>query len=104
MGDLIELERRIMTKVLYLSPHQDDELVFFAPAIREDLKAGKEVYIALLTNGEKTGAITLINEKLAKDKKIGPIELIKARNLEFKHSCMELGIKKKIYFSLDIQI
>lgn len=97
-GRLDRVRKKDYDKVLYLSPHQDDELVFFAPAIREDLKAGKEVYIALLTNGEKTGAITLINEKLAKDKKIGPIELIKARNLEFKHSCMELGIKKENIF------
>lgn len=72
--------------VLFLSPHQDDELLTFGiPIIRALEQKNTEVYIALITDG---GA-SAVKNKLGLEREA----FVSARDQEFRASCAALGLK-----------
>jgi LmbE family N-acetylglucosaminyl deacetylase len=46
---------------IFYSPHQDDEALGMAGAIREHKEAGRPVYLVLLTNGINSGMLDIMN-------------------------------------------
>lgn len=47
--------------VIYLTPHADDEVLTFGVPIRNDLARGYQVYVLLLSKGEKSIARDVVN-------------------------------------------
>ncbi|MCH5584831.1 PIG-L family deacetylase [Shimazuella sp. AN120528] len=75
---------------VYYVPHPDDELLTYGVPIRNDLHAGKIVYLVLFTHGETSSIIKKLN--LMVYPKLTPYELGLARVKEFNHSSQDLGI------------
>lgn len=46
---------------IFYSPHQDDESIGMAGAIREHKEAGRSVHLVLLTNGINQGLLDIMN-------------------------------------------
>lgn len=86
--------------VIYFVPHADDEVLTYGIPIRNDIRAGKEVFVVLVSHGDSTGAIIPINKKLKK--KLTSRELGQARIAEFRDSTTRLGIddNHKIVYDL----
>ncbi|MBD1372653.1 PIG-L family deacetylase [Hazenella sp. IB182357] len=53
--------------VVYLSPHADDETLTFAVPILNDIRAGKKVYMVLMSDGSGSVARNVINGKFDDD-------------------------------------
>lgn len=70
--------------IVYYIPHQDDEVISFGVAIYNSLQEGKDVHIALLTNG----ANSQVRKKLNLTKK----EFTEARNKEMEKALQALGV------------
>ncbi|SEN61694.1 PIG-L deacetylase family protein [Lihuaxuella thermophila] len=49
--------------VVYLVPHQDDEVLTFSVPILNDIRGGKKVYLVLMSDGRGTFARTVLNGK-----------------------------------------
>ncbi|MGW7367633.1 PIG-L deacetylase family protein [Streptomyces sp. NPDC054841] len=49
------------TPAIFYSPHQDDETIGMAGAIREHKEAGRAVHLVLLTNGINQGLLDIMN-------------------------------------------
>lgn len=47
--------------ILYLAPHQDDEVLSFGIDIRNELSQGRKVHVILMTDGENSGARDILN-------------------------------------------
>jgi N-acetylmuramoyl-L-alanine amidase len=47
--------------ILYLAPHQDDEILSFGIDIRNELSHGRNVHVILMTDGENSGARDILN-------------------------------------------
>ncbi|MGG3467853.1 cell wall-binding repeat-containing protein [Neobacillus pocheonensis] len=47
--------------ILYIVPHQDDEILTFGVDIRNELSRGRQVHLILLTRGEDSGARNILN-------------------------------------------
>jgi N-acetylmuramoyl-L-alanine amidase len=47
--------------ILYIVPHQDDEILSYGIDIRNELSSGRQVHVILLTRGEDSGAIKILN-------------------------------------------
>lgn len=52
---------------IYFVPHPDDEVLTYSVPIENDLRAGKKVYLVLLTAGEDSIALRRINERVEPD-------------------------------------
>jgi LmbE family N-acetylglucosaminyl deacetylase len=76
---------------VYYVPHPDDEVLTYGVPIRNDLNAGKVVYLILFTHGEGSAIITKLN-KMVSPKKITPREIGVSRVREFLYSADALGI------------
>ncbi|AYA78041.1 hypothetical protein DOE78_23035 [Bacillus sp. Y1] len=50
--------------IIYLVPHQDDEILSFGVDIRNELSKGRDVHLVLLTAGEESGARDILNGAL----------------------------------------
>lgn len=96
--------------VVYLLPHQDDEM-FMAGQIKSNLEAGREVYVAIVTDGGASIVRNQLNGRDENGKKVyAPIDkkyhnpteegyapldrqaFAKARNVEMYHSLRWLGV------------
>lgn len=106
---------------VYFIPHQDDEM-FMAGHITRDVQNGENVYVVLVTNGNRSNIINRLNEaqksEVAKDCKFPawvncPVQLCmdaftkvsftKARDRELLASLTELGVAKDhIYFGSEV--
>jgi len=91
-------------KVLFISPHQDDELLSLGvnAANYIEKKGNKNVYVLLITNGAKSNVRkTLHNQKSCKlhngihNYDLSRDEFIKARDREFTDSCLNIGYRKE---------
>jgi N-acetylmuramoyl-L-alanine amidase len=58
--ELIELQPT-KRPVLYVVPHQDDEILSYGVDIRNELSRGRQVQIILLTRGEDSGSRDIVN-------------------------------------------
>lgn len=47
--------------VVYIVPHQDDEILSYGIDIRNELSKGRDVHLVLLTKGEESGARDIVN-------------------------------------------
>lgn len=47
--------------ILYIVPHQDDEILSYGVDIRNELSHGRQVHLILLTRGEDSGARDILN-------------------------------------------
>lgn len=78
---------------VYYVPHADDEVLAYGVPILNDLRAGKEVVLVLLSHGDTSSAFKKINQKINPD--LSRIEFGFARVKEFQCSCDQLGIPKE---------
>jgi hypothetical protein len=76
---------------VYYVPHPDDEVLTYGVPIRNDLNAGKVVYLILFTHGEGSAIITKLN-KMVSPKKITARELGTSRVREFLFAADALGV------------
>ncbi|WP_240876984.1 PIG-L family deacetylase [Shimazuella soli] len=79
---------------VYYVPHPDDEILTYGVPIRNDLDAGKIVFLVLFTHGEGSAILGKLN-KMAAPKKITHEELGRSRVREFLFSAEALGIDEK---------
>jgi hypothetical protein len=79
---------------VYYVPHPDDEVLTYGVPIRNDLNAGKTVFLILFTHGEGSAILGKLN-KMAAPKKITPEEIGRSRVREFLFSAEALGIDEK---------
>jgi N-acetylmuramoyl-L-alanine amidase len=49
--------------ILYIVPHQDDEILSYGVDIRNELSRGRQVHLILLTRGEDSGSRDIVNGK-----------------------------------------
>lgn len=78
---------------VYYVPHPDDEVLTYGVPIRNDLNAGKTVFLILFTHGEGSAILGKLN-KMTAPKKVSPKELGRSRVREFLFSAEALGIGK----------
>ena len=93
-----------MKKILYFTPHQDEELLASGPDISKETKINSDnVYVYLCTDGSSSGVRRNLNDGnenciLHKGKhcyELDRKEFSKARNREFYLSLKALGVKKE---------
>lgn len=104
--------------VIYIIPHQDDEM-FMAGNIIRQVNNGKEVYVILITDGGASKARYMINGQDEKGHKVyselqkkfhepakegyrplGRLDFVRVRNKEFFQSISRLGVaNEKIFFA-----
>jgi LmbE family N-acetylglucosaminyl deacetylase len=84
---------------IFYSPHQDDEAIAMAGAIREQKDAGRTVYLVLLTNGVNSGLLDIMNGSARCDWHetghhfgLSMEQMISARTNEFRASAKVLGV------------
>jgi LmbE family N-acetylglucosaminyl deacetylase len=85
---------------IFYAPHQDDEALAMAGAIAEHKDAGRPVYLVLLTDGNPSphlldilnGAKYCPLHETTHDFELGPEEVVRARNAEFRASGERLGV------------
>ena len=70
--------------VVFVVPHQDDELLSMGAAIRANVRAGRAVEVFLVTDGAATGACRVLG--------LGPAACSSARDVEFRRSVTRLGV------------
>lgn len=76
---------------VYYVPHPDDELLSYGVPIRNDLHAGKVVYLVLFTHGEGSSTILKVVNQVVKPK-LTRTQMGLARVREFMRSTEDLGI------------
>jgi hypothetical protein len=89
---------------VYYVPHPDDEILTYGVPIRNDLQAGKVVYLVLFTHGESSAIIRKLNDMVTLNLTKNDLGL--ARKREFILSSQNLGIDdnhKDIYNPKDIK-
>lgn len=104
-----------MAKILFISPHPDDESLSMGISIANHVWNGHEVYIALLTRGSSSSAINIINgsvycswHKRYHDpekegyRALSVQEFSDARVNEFKYSAACLGVKQENIMIYDL--
>lgn len=86
---------------IFYSPHQDDEAIGFAGAIREHKDAGRPVYLVLLTNGINQGLLDILNGRVYcgwhqtyHNYQLTMEQLMWARKIEFVASAKRLGVDR----------
>src|SRR5262245_57950980 len=89
------------TPAIFYAPHQDDEAIGMAGAIREHKAADRPVYLVLLTNGSNSGLLKILNgqtfcqwHQTHHDFSLTMEQLIWARKVEFIASAMQLEVDK----------
>lgn len=94
---------------IFYSPHQDDEAIGMAGAIREHKDAGRPVYLVLLSNGLNSGLLDILNGRIFcswhqtyHDCQLTMEQLMWARKIEFVASGKRLGVDR-IYIVEDGQ-
>ena len=75
---------------IFYSPHQDDEVLGMGNSIAEHVKAGRPVWVVLITNGFNSDLLALYN-KQNPNAQVTMATLIQMRNQEFVESCKTLG-------------
>ncbi|MEH7437948.1 cell wall-binding repeat-containing protein [Neobacillus drentensis] len=95
--------------ILYIVPHQDDEILTFGVDIRNELTRGRQVHLILLTKGEDSNARNILNGAIycqihkvyhdpVKEKykagSLTPDEFADARTDEYFRASMALGVPK----------
>ncbi|WP_028777913.1 PIG-L family deacetylase [Shimazuella kribbensis] len=78
---------------VYYVPHPDDEILTFGVPIRNDINAGKTVFLVLFTHGEGSAILATLNKKIAPNK-ITAEDIGRSRVREFLHSAEALGVDK----------
>lgn len=73
-----------MATVLFVVPHQDDELLTLGAAVSNHVDARHDVHIALLTDGGNSG----VRPQLG----MGKPQFVSARDDEWRRSCRALGV------------
>lgn len=79
----------ITPPAIFYSPHQDDETISMAASISEHVRAGRPVYVVLLTNGANAGLLSYIKKHYNSSATME--DVITARNNEFIAACIALG-------------
>lgn len=92
-------------RIIYYSPHQDDEILSMGPAIRRDLSKGKEVYMLLISDGSTSSLYEPINKRL-EEEGYSPFssrqEFSEARTREMRKSLEELGLNLNHFYTANI--
>ncbi len=81
----------IVAPAIFYSPHQDDETIGMGASIAEHVRAGRPVYVVLLTNGANTGMLAYL-QTLNPNSTMQNV--INARNNEFIAACIALGVHR----------
>lgn len=93
---------------IFYTPHPDDETLSMAPLITRAAAAGTRVIVVAMTDGTTTGAIRLVNERLAKSGRpakggFAPLtraQIGQARDLELRRAARALGVAPgDVYFA-----
>ncbi len=79
-------------KIVYLVPHEDDEMLIYGVSIMSHLWEGYDVHVVLLTDGSADGSIETVNSKLSTP--ISRKKFSEARRREFKQSTTNLGVEE----------
>lgn len=82
---------------IFYTPHQDDEILGMGASISEHVRAGRAVYVVLLTNGANQGMLDYITS-FDVIKYPTMQDVINARNVELIESCKALGVHR-VYIS-----
>lgn len=85
---------KVQRKILYVNPHQDDEILTMGLSLLRDVSTNKNnTYLMLLTDGAKTSSIKAINKRLEKEgkSKITPREITISRNKEMIDCFVRIG-------------
>ena len=83
---------------VFVSPHQDDEVLTLGAALLTRLRQGREVHVVLFTDGSATGARQLMTQGwkdqfgVAHRVELTPDQLVVARDREFFSACITLGV------------
>ncbi len=77
---------------IFYTPHQDDETLGMGASIAEHVRAGKAVFVVLLSNGENDLMLTQI--RLKYNSKATMQDVINARNNEMIAACQTLGVHR----------
>lgn len=91
IGGAVNIDR----KILYINPHQDDEILTMGLQLLRDIKEHKNnVHLILLTDGSETSTITKINIKLMEEgfNPAGRDQLVYSRNTEMRQCLTTLGM------------
>ena len=93
---------------IFYAPHQDDESLAMAGAIREHVEAGREVILVLLTRGENGGLLDIMNGTadcpLGQDCPgggahrvgLGQDDIVRGRTAEFRAAARRLGVDRVV--------
>jgi LmbE family N-acetylglucosaminyl deacetylase len=81
---------------IYIVPHPDDEVLTYSVPIENDLRAGKKVYLVLLTAGEGSSALKRINERVEPDLTVE--QFAQARIHDFRIAAEKLGVPRSHQF------
>lgn len=83
---------------MFVSPHQDDEVLTLGAALVADLRQGRDVHVVLFTDGSATGARQLMSQGWTDQSgvrhrvQLTRKELVVARDREFFSACITLGV------------
>ncbi len=86
---------------IFYTPHQDDETLFMSSAIINAVDNDIETIIVLVTDGSKSNAIHLINDRLENEEyaQIDTQDFVLARNEELLDAASALGVNQEnVYF------
>lgn len=89
---------KIARDVVYVNPHQDDEILTMGLSILRDAKRDPEhTYLLLMTDGGKTTSISAINRRLESMNlpEISVSDIISSRNAEMIDCLKALGVPEK---------
>ena len=81
-------------RILILAPHPDDEVLGCAGVIQEAVKAGAQVHVAFLTNGEHNELAFIVFKKSIILRQKDFINLGEVRHSESEKSAKLLGLKE----------
>lgn len=82
---------------VFFVPHQDDEILSMGASIIAHLKAGRDVKVVMVTDGNTTGARTTLCEQKAIC--LTPEQIGQARDLEFRDAMARIGVPAgNLYF------
>ncbi|MBS5788589.1 MAG: cell wall-binding repeat-containing protein [Clostridioides difficile] len=86
--------------VVYLNPHQDDEILTMGLTLLRDIQSGKNINFVQVTDGEKTSALFTINERLKRENRkiLKEEDIIIARNNELALCLSKLGFSGKVHY------
>jgi LmbE family N-acetylglucosaminyl deacetylase len=70
---------------VFFTPHQDDETLSMGYAIRNHLRAGRQVHVVLMTDGSNSGVRASTGLSVA--------EFVAARDDEYRRACRRVGVR-----------